>query len=66
MKFYSKSCEKWAAISEKIQTGGMGVEDVEFLVVLKFPVVLKKKECHTILQNFSKWTLVFSVISKSK
>ena len=31
MKFYSKSCIKWA-IPEKIQTGGRGVEDMEFLV----------------------------------
>ena len=33
MKFYYKSCEKWA-ILEKIQMGeGVGVEDMEFLVV---------------------------------
>ena len=32
MKFYSKSCKKWA-IPEKIQTGGRGVEDMEFLYI---------------------------------
>ena len=63
------------------EEGGGGVEDMEFLEVLKkkdveiprsikkeveFLAVVKKKVCHTTLWNVQRWSFSFSRISKGK